>query len=198
MSEVSSCINWGAFYVQNSLILRRFLTPLGALSNCHASKNRFILLLRDINTPNHQLWKYWSLKRDITYSYRCRSQHKLLFRLRVFGWTIFDLFHVMSLTIPPTILYFLLGIWHSRLPSACAKLRGMVEIVDLDIGESRSDVWLVIMYIFVMILTLSCCQQSHKPLDWILPSAARMTLRTGSSQGNLKQLNIHLLCTPGK
>ena len=44
---------------------------------------------------------------------------------------------------------------NGRLPSACAKLRGTVEIVDPDKGKTLCDVWFVILHTFVMDAHLS-------------------------------------------
>ena len=64
---------------------------------CLVKLSRFekSILLSEINTPIHHCSKYRSVKGDISYSYSCRSEHKLHSQWRVLGgsfWTcsVFD------------------------------------------------------------------------------------------------------------
>ena len=102
------------------------------------------------NTPIHQFWKYRSVKGDTTYSYSYQSWDNLLFALKGFEWVVLGVFRVWSLTIPPTLVYELLGRWYGRLPYAGAKLQGTVEIVDIDEGKTFCHVRFMILHMFMM------------------------------------------------
>ena len=145
------------------------------------------ILLQEINTPIHQFSIYLSEKRDLTYSCSCQSWDKLLFRLKVFGWATFDVLRVWSLTIRRQFCIFCSG-------------GGIADylLLVLSCGERSKLSIRIHVRLFMMLdswsyicswcmLALSCFQQSHAPLDSILPSAGGMTRRTGSGQGNLTQ-----------
>ena len=96
-------------------------------------------------------------------------------------------------------MYELLGRWYGRLPYAGAKLQGTVEIVDIDEGKTFCHVRFMILHMFVMYAHLILFSaMPNTGVDSILPLAGRMSRRTVSGQGNLKQRYINLICTSGK
>ena len=109
-----------------------------------------LVLPQKTNTPMHQFWKYLPEKWDLSEWYSCRCRDNLLFPLKGFGLVFLDVFHVWPLTIPPTFLYSLLGRWYRRLHSAGAKLRGTVEIVDIDIDKTFCYFRFMILHMLVM------------------------------------------------
>ena len=157
--------------------------------NCHAflplcglielSRFEKYILLRKNNTPIHQFSRYLHEKRDLTSLFSCQRFDNLLFRLK--GCLVGRSGHFRCSGLGDSLDFWSWPLTgrHGRLPYACAKLRGTVEIVDPDKGKTYCHVRFMIFHMLMMYAHLILFSATPKACEFDVSFCWKNGLKNG-------------------